>query len=45
MNGYSKDLRLRILAAVDREMPRKEVVRTFGVIGRYLRRRREGLDL
>jgi transposase len=49
MNAYSKDLRLRILAALDRGMPRKEVVRTFGVsiatIGRYLRRRREGLDL
>lgn len=30
-------------------MPRKEVVRTFGIsiatIGRYLRRRREGIDL
>jgi transposase len=49
MNAYSKDLRLRVLAAVDRGMPRKEVVRTFGVsiatIGRYLRRRREGADL
>ena len=49
MNAYSKDLRLRVLAAVDRGMPRKEVVRTFGVsiatIGRYLRRRREGEDL
>jgi transposase len=49
MNAYSKDLRLRVLAAVDRGMPRKEVVRTFGIsiatIGRYLRRRREGLDL
>jgi transposase len=49
MNAYSKDLRLRVLAAVDRGMPRKEVVRTFGVsiatIGRYIRRRREGMDL
>jgi transposase len=49
MNAYSKDLRLKVLAALDRGMPRKEVVRTFGVsiatIGRYLRRRREGLDL
>jgi transposase len=49
MNAYSKDLRLRVLAAVDRGMPRKEVVRTYGVsiatIGRYLRRRREGMDL
>ena len=49
MNAYSKDLRLRVLAAVDRGMPRMEVGRTFGVsvatIGRYLRRRREGTDL
>jgi transposase len=49
MNAYSKDLRVRVLAAVDRGMPRKEVVRTFGVsiatIGRYLRRRREGMEL
>src|SRR5215207_199602 len=49
MNAYSKDLRLRVLSALDRGMPRKEVVRTFGVsiatIGRYLRRRREGMDL
>ena len=49
MNAYSKDLRLRVLAAVDRGMPRKEVVRTFGVsiatIGRYIRRRREDMDL
>jgi transposase len=49
MNAYSKDLRLRVLAAVDRGMPRREVVRTFGVsiatIGRYLRRRKEGIDL
>ncbi len=49
MNAYSKDLRLRVLAALDRGMPRKEVVRTFGIsiatIGRYLRRRREGMDL
>ena len=49
MNAYSKDLRVRVLAAVDRGMPRKEVVRTFGLsiatIGRYLRRRREGMEL
>jgi transposase len=49
MNAYSKDLRLRVLTAVDRGTPRREVVETFGVsvatIGRYLRRRREGLDL
>jgi transposase len=49
MNAYSKDLRLRVLAALDGGMPRKEVVRIFGVsiatIGRYLRRGREGMDL
>ncbi len=49
MNAYSLDLRLKVLDAVDRGIPRKEVVRTFGVsmptIERYLRRRREGLGL
>jgi transposase len=49
MNAYSKDLRLRVLAAINRGMLRKEVVKTFGVSiatkGRYLRRRREGIDL
>jgi transposase len=49
MNAYSKDLRLSALAALDRGMPRKEVVRTFVVfiatLGRYLKRRREGMDL
>jgi transposase len=45
MRAYSKDLRLRVLAAVDRGMPRKEVAETFGVsastVKRYLRLRRE----
>ena len=45
MKPYSKDLRLRVLAAVDRGMPREEVAQTFGVskptIRRYLRLRRE----
>ena len=49
MNAYSLDLRLKVLDAVDRGIPRKEVVRTFGVsmptIERYLRRRREGVGL
>ncbi len=39
------DLRERVLAAVDRGTPRKEIVRTLGVseptVRRYLRRRRE----
>ncbi len=50
MNAYSLDLRLKVLDAVDRGIPRREVVRTFGVsmptIERYLRRRRRtgGVD-
>ena len=50
MEPYSKDLRLRVLAAVDRGMPRDEVAETFGVskptIRRYLKLRREpgGVD-
>jgi transposase len=49
MNAYSKDLRMRVLAAVDRGIPREEIVRVFGVslatIGRWLRRRRETGDV
>jgi transposase len=45
MRAYSKDLRLRVLAAVDRGMPRGEVAETFGLststVKRYLRLRRE----
>lgn len=50
MKPYSKDLRLRVIAAVDHGMSRKEVARTFGVseptIRRYLRLRRQtgGVD-
>ena len=49
MNAYSLDLRLKVLDAVNRGIPRKEVVRTFGVsiptLERYLKRRREGAGL
>ena len=49
MNAYSLDLRLKVLEAVDRGIPRKEVVRTFGVsmptLERYLRRRRHTGEL
>ena len=49
MKPYSKDLRLKVLAAVDRGMPRKEVASVFGVseptIRRYLRLRRETGDV
>ena len=45
MKAYSKDLRLKVLDAVDRGMARKEVARTFGIsvpsIKRWLKRRRE----
>jgi transposase len=45
MKAYSEDLRLRVVAAVDGGMPRRDVVRVFGVspatIERYLRLRRE----
>ena len=50
MRAYSKDPRLKILAACDRGMPRREAARIFNVseptIRRYLRLRREtgGVD-
>jgi transposase len=44
MKPYSKDLRIRVLAAVDRGLPREEVAQTFSVsvptIKRWLTRRR-----
>ena len=44
MNAYSKDLRLKVLSAIDRGIPRKEVADLFGVslstIKRWLKRRR-----
>ncbi len=49
MKPYSKDLRLKILAACDRGMSRREVSRIFGVseptVRRYLRLRRETGDV
>jgi transposase len=49
MKPYSKDLRLRVLAAVDAGKPREEVAETFSVsmptIKRWLRRRRESGDV
>ncbi|MDP9477201.1 MAG: helix-turn-helix domain-containing protein [Actinomycetota bacterium] len=45
MNAYSKDLRTRVLAAVDRGVSRAEIVEAFGVslaiARRWLKRRRE----
>jgi transposase len=44
MNAYSKDLRLKALAAIDRGVPRREVQDLFGLsrstIKRWLKRRR-----
>jgi transposase len=49
MKVYSKDLRLKVLAAVDRGVPREQVAKTFSVsmptIKRWLKRRRETGDV
>jgi transposase len=49
MKPYSKDLRLRVLAAVDSGVPREEVAKTFSVsmptIKRSQKRRREAGDI
>ncbi len=49
MKPYSKDLRLRVLSAVDAGKPREEVAKTFSVsvptIKRWLKRRREAGDV
>ena len=49
MNAYSKDLRLKTLAAIDRGIPRKEVSELFGVsrstLKRWLKRRRRTGDV
>src|SRR3954470_3107365 len=49
MKPYSKDLRLRVLDAVDAGKPREEVAKTFSVsmptIKRWLKRRRESGDV
>jgi transposase len=49
MKPYSKDLRLRVLAAVDSGEPREEVAKTFSVsmptIKRWIKRRRETGDV
>ena len=49
MKPYSKDLRLRVLAAVGSGVPREEVAKTFSVsvptIKRWLKRRRETGDV
>lgn len=49
MEIYSKDLRVRAVAAVKRGIPRREVVETFSIslttLKRWLRMSREGEDL
>src|SRR5918911_5134038 len=49
MNAYSKDLRLKVLDALDQGLPRKEVARLFGVslstIKRYLKLRKHTGDV
>ena len=49
MGSYSKDLRLKVLAAVERGSLRREVVETFGIslatLKRWLKKRGEGEDL
>jgi transposase len=49
MQIYSKDLRLRAVDAVERDIPRREVVRAFSIslttLKRWLKMRREGKDL
>jgi transposase len=49
MGIYSKELRIRAVDAVERGIPRKDVVKTFRIslttLKRWLRKRREGQDL
>jgi transposase len=49
MNAYSKDLRLKALEAIDRGVPRKEVLELFGIsrstLKRWLKRRRQTGDV
>jgi transposase len=49
MNAYSRDLRLKTLAAIDRGIPRKEAQELFGIsrstIKRWLERRRQTGDV
>lgn len=49
MNAYSKDLRLRVLRAVERGIPRKEIADLFGIsrptIGRYTKLKASGRQI
>ena len=49
MNAYSKDLRLKVLAAVERGIPRREVSEFLGIslasISRYIKLKASGEDV
>jgi transposase len=49
MGIYSKEFRIRAVEAVERGIPRKDVVKTFSIslrtLKRWLRKRRDGQDL
>jgi transposase len=49
MGIYSKELRIRAVDAVERGIPRKDVVQTFSIslttLKRWLKKKREGEDL
>jgi transposase len=49
MNAYSKDLRLKVLSAVERGVPRKEVSGLLGIsvstISRYVKLKASGRDI
>jgi transposase len=49
MNAYSKDLRLKVLAAVERGVPRREISELLGIsistISRYVKLRASGREI
>jgi transposase len=49
MNAYSKDLRLKVLAAVERGIPRREIAEFLGIsiatISRYVKLRASGSEI
>ena len=49
MNAYSKDLRLKVLAAVERGIPRREISEFLGIslasISRYVKLKASGKDV
>ena len=49
MNAYSKDLRLKVLSAVERGIPRREISELLGIsistISRYVRRKASGEEI